>query len=533
MLIERKMATNESATTTKKSACKLRRLEKRARERGEKYIYNPEPAKEVPSASVSSAADETKYNAARKLKSALDELEENPNNINSKDRRSAKRKAEAIAIEEVNASTEGGGESETENKIATADELLEWLTKNQDRLQKKKKKKAYDGTIALSPEDEIKLKAATKYQKALADIEMNEELNSKDRRSAKRKADAIAVEDCQGSSFENIESLLEWHETYLINRIQNKKKRKAKELTEDGESNKKTDPYILFVGQIPFEITPDEIFKHFKKYMNVGRSKVISSREDMIIRIPQDEKAKPKTKTITNDDGTTTTTTTKRHKGFAFCEFQNPEIMFECLKMHHTSLNGRRINVIRAAGGGKAARTEKHKQRKKEQDDYISSTVDRIVQEHIDRGDLKDGELDNGAILLCKRRSAALVEMALGRYIEERTEKTNGGSELENPSAYFTNLMCRITDEDPNSKSKGKGAGKTGDSSPSSKRGGGGKGGEKKAFRAKDSSVFTKSGVDMSISTRTNDGKGGSRSDLSKIFPSSRGRGRGRGAYMR
>lgn len=529
------MTTNESssATTKKKSACKLRRLEKRALERGEKYIYNPEPAKEG-TRSTSGAADEAKYNAAQKLKLALDELEKNPNNLNSKDRRSAKRKAEAIAIEEANATTEGEGETEIENKIATADELLEWLTKNQDSIQKIKKKKSNDESVALSPDDEIKLKAATKYQKALADIEKNEELNSKDRRSAKRKADAIAVEDCQGTSLKNIESLLEWHETYLINSIQNKKKRKAEKMTEDGESKKRTDPYILFIGQIPFDATSDQIFKHFQKYMNVGRNKVISSREDMIIRIPQDEKAKPKTKTVTNDDGTTTTTTTKRHKGFAFCEFQNPEIMFECLKMHHTSLDGRRINVIRAAGGGKAARTEKHKQRKKEQDDYISSTVDKIIQEYIDRGDLKEGELDNGAILLCKRRSAALVEMAISRYIEERAEKMNGGSELENPSAYFTKLMCRITDEDPNSKSKGKGSGKTGDSSSSSKRGGGsGMGGESKAFRAKDSSVFTKSGVDMSISTRTHDGKGGSRSDLSKIFPSSRGRGRGRGAYMR
>ena len=60
-------------------------------------------------------------------------------------------------------------------------------------------------------------------------------------------------------------------------------------------------------------------------------------------------------------------------------------------------------------------------------------------------------------------------------------------------------------------------------------RGGGGRGGAREP-RSKDSSVFTKSGVDMSISDSKSDGRG----ELSKIFPSmGRGRGRGRGAYMR
>ena len=50
--------------------------------------------------------------------------------------------------------------------------------------------------------------------------------------------------------------------------------------------------------------------------------------------------------------------------------------------------------------------------------------------------------------------------------------------------------------------------------------------------RAYDSSVFAKSGVDMSISKRDDDKK--EINNLSKIFPSmGRGRGRGRGAYMR
>ena len=62
---------------------------------------------------------------------------------------------------------------------------------------------------------------------------------------------------------------------------------------------------------------------------------------------------------------------------------------------------------------------------------------------------------------------------------------------------------------------------------------GGGRGcGSSKDPRAQDSSVFAKSGVDMSISERDDDKK--EINNLSKIFSSmGRGRGRGRGAYMR
>ena len=113
-------------------------------------------------------------------------------------------------------------------------------------------------------------------------------------------------------------------------------------------------------------------------------------------------------------------------------------------------------NVIRSGGGGKAARIETHKQRKIEQDKFISSTVDKIIQDYISEGKLKEGELDNGAVLLCKRRSAATVEAALAEYIEQR-----GDGQFDNLSAFFTTVMCMLVTEEGSGASDRKGRTRT------------------------------------------------------------------------
>ena len=491
----------------KKSAAQIRRMEKRALERGEAYeapIVKDDGDDEQKQQLI-------KYEAALKLKKTLNDIETNVDTLNSKEKRSAKRKAEAIALEEVQKGQEEGDDASTS---LTATELLEWLEQNEDGFQKTVNKQQEER--GLTKQQRKTLKAAKTYLDTLQEIENNEELVSKDRRSAKKKAEAIA---CQDSQVDDIQKLLDHYETNK-GLLQKKKKRKVKDtdLEEDGQT-KKINPYILFVGQIPYDTTSETLFSHFENYMG----KALITKDTMKIRIPNNDKDK------------------KESKGYAFVEFTDPEAMYECLKMHHTPLNGRRINVIRSAGGGKAARIETNKQRKIEQDDYISTTVDKMIKDNIQEGKLKEGELDQGAILLCKRRSAATVEVALGTYFEQRGERV-----FDNPSAFFTNVMCQVTDEGPvkgksgKGRGGGRGGGKSGSGRGSGGGGGGGKsgggrgsGGGSKEPRSRDASVFTKSGVDMSISEKDDDAAAGE-GNLSRIFPSmGRGRGRGRGAYMR
>mmetsp|Transcript_6593 Transcript_6593/g.12431 ORF Transcript_6593/g.12431 Transcript_6593/m.12431 type:complete len:465 (+) Transcript_6593:561-1955(+) len=437
------------ANNKKKTAAQIRRMEIRAQQRGQTYEYK-EPHTSALEETNSNAADsgrpynetlleedKVKYEAAFELKSTLDELEKNPLELNSKDKRSARRKAEALAVQKVKEATTG---TKRQRTVDDAIQLMEWFHNNRKQLEKKfsshakknGKEKGQGKEDAAEKLDSLKLLTVQTYHSTMSEIEKNQNLNAKDRRSAKRKAEAIALQE---TNMETMEDLIDWyqenHHRLEEQQMIKGKKRKLDDDNDDAvlDAARRKNPYILFVGQIPFSTSSDDIFQHFQKYMG----KDVITRDCMQIRIPKDENAKEKNgKSESN-----------RTKGFAFVEFQDPKIMHECLKMHHTSLSGRRINVIQAAGGGKAARAQKQKERKLEQDEYISSTVDKIIREYIESGKLKDGELDKGSISLCKRRNAAIVEAALLQYIEKRGDK-----ELENPSAFFTKVMCKITDDD-------------------------------------------------------------------------------------
>lgn len=489
MFIEKTMA-------SKKSAAQIRRMERRAQQRGQTYQHikpdNVPVAVDTPCSVVSiekqdeCQEDKLKYEVACELEATLQELEQNPLGLNSKDKRTARRKAEALAMQKI----KEGNLCDKDSGMSCLDavQLLAWLEKNKKRMES-----------AIShvhvEEDQTKLLAVNKYHATLSDIEHDESLNAKERRSAKRKAEAIALQE---TNMQKLDDLLSWYQENrqrLEQQNPRGKKRKQNQDPNDGGDLPRKNPYILFVGQIPFSTSSDEIFQHFQKFMGND----IITKDCIKIRIPMDEKTREK-------DGSS-----KQTKGFAFVEFQDPKLMHECLKMHHTSLKGRRINVIRAAGGGKASRVQKHKQRKIEQDEYISSTVDKIINEYIESGKLKEGELDTGSISLCKRRNAATVEAALAQYIEKRGDK-----QLANPSAFFTNVMCTITDDAFL-------ASKDIESNP--------KRGKPPVHQAK--TVLKRglaSTVDMTISKKSDNF---ATENLEKIFPSlGRGRGRGRGGYM-
>lgn len=459
-----------SAKIMGKSAAKIRRNQNRAAARGETYEYTP-PAKKEETPEDESL-NQTKAAAAKELVEKLAELEKNPDNLNSKDRRTAKRKAEAIAAELAGCS---------------AEELLKW----HDQHGKKHKKAKTSNNAAAAPtmckEEEAKLASAKKLKEALANLELDEEMNSKERRSAKRKAEAIAAEETGMDSAE----LLTWYET--LNPAKN-------------ESKKRSTPYILFVGQLAYTTTSEMLFNHFQTTLG----KEIITSDTLKIRLLTDGK-------------------TNKSKGMAFVELSTPEIMYECLKMHLTHLDGRRINVERSSGGGSAAKKSKISAYREKQSHFISETMDKIISHHIDNGDIGQDELDEGVIALCKRHSAVVVEQALKEYVEEkrvrRERKEKLGEkeeeELRNPSAFLTHMIGRVAEEgmDSSKSDRGKGRGGTGSN-------GNGRG-SWSGKENKSDSVLEKSGVDMSISQTGN-------KNISTIFPSmQRGRGRGRGrGYM-
>ena len=358
--------------------------------------------------------------------------------------------------------------------------------------------------------DVMRAKAAKKLKKALADIETDQDLKSKERRSAKRKAEAIASEEAGGC---DTSELLDWYEKEGSAVVIPKEDKASKGPAT--KKQKKSTPYILFIGQLSYTTTTEGLFQHIKD--NIGKDektgKDLITPETLQVRLLTDEKKN------------------NRSRGMAFVETTNPEISYHLLKLHHTHLDGRRINVERSAGGGKEARKEKINSYRKEQQEYMSETVDRIIEDHKQKGELDDDELDEGVIALMKRHSANTVEIALAEYIEER------GKDMENPSAYLTSIIGRVAIEGadgankPTKKKemfgkKGRSPRRSGDSGGGSQRSGrqmpgGGMG------RLSKTSNFSKEGVDMSMSEPGGEGD----VDMGSIFPSM-SRGRGRGAYM-
>ena len=394
------------------------------------------------------------------------------------------------------------------------------VSKNDDRDPTK-------GKETMSKEDKAKRNAANKLKKDLASIESDEGMKAKDRRSAKRKAEAIAVES---SGCASVEELLQWHEIHGGNDDQPDQKRRKKQ--DDPGSSKPSNPYILFIGQLSYDTTKESLFLHFEKQLKDDDHHV--TKENFKIRLLTDPK-------------------TKKSRGMAFVEVcDDPELLYSCLKLHHTHLEGRRINVERSAGGGKHSETRKAKlqQFREEQVKHMEDTVDAVLEDYHKRGEIREqGELDAGVILLCKRHSAAVVQASLERYVE------SNGRDMDNPSAYLTFLLGKLAEEgiynDREKEEKNKRSSTTdtkrkapgGKASSGKAYGGNASGGKASvgtassithdAKRLKKSNIapskfahseFAKQGIDMEMAGAAGD-------NAYAIFPSLARRGRGRG-YM-
>ena len=173
----------------------------------------------------------------------------------------------------------------------------------------------------MSEEGKRKLDAARRLSESLAKLEKDEKLNAKERRSGKRKAEAIASEETGGG---DVGGLLEWYKTMAPPPPPPPNTKDA-----DGARKGKKIPYILFVGQLSFGTTSDMLFEHFRS--TLGKDAKVT-RESVKIRLLVDPKKKNKS------------------RGMAFVELESPEVMYECLKLHLTHLDGRRINGAWVSG---------------------------------------------------------------------------------------------------------------------------------------------------------------------------------------
>ena len=141
---------------------------------------------------------------------------------------------------------------------------------------------------------------------------------------------------------------------------------------------------MLFVGQLSYETESSGIFEHFKK--GLGEDHPVTS-ENLKVRLLTTKgggtDGKKEEEDGDGDDpegGKKSKKSQSKSRGMAFLDLSDPELMYACLKMHHTDLDGRRINVERSAGGksGSEARKEKISGYRKDQEGHMSETVEKV-----------------------------------------------------------------------------------------------------------------------------------------------------------
>jgi hypothetical protein len=200
-------------------------------------------------------------------------------------------------------------------------------------------------------------KVALRLHRELLKIEQDTEMNAKTRRSAKRKVEAIAAEDA-GCTLEELMALdVKVEVVEVVEQVDGKGQKWGLADTNNNDcgetSMSSTLPYILFVGQIAFTTTAESLFDHFKRILSKDYDKdagtVITSK-NLRVRLLSDKR-------------------TGKSKGMAFVEVDNPQLLYECLKLHRSLLEGRRINVERTVGGGTKSdrRKERIQELRKEQ----------------------------------------------------------------------------------------------------------------------------------------------------------------------
>ncbi|KAG9080734.1 hypothetical protein FRC06_006208 [Ceratobasidium sp. 370] len=156
----------------------------------------------------------------------------------------------------------------------------------------------------------------------------------------------------------------------------NKTKKKRVEKAELGNAEglgatvevHKAKKFILFVGNLPYNISKEQIQEHFRECKPPPSVRLLTSKP---------RSGKPQT-----------AVQAAKSKGCAFLEFSSHSVMQLAIRKHHTELAGRRINVELTAGGGGNSdqRKEKLRVRNRTLDQQRKKGADRLAAKNPNSG---------------------------------------------------------------------------------------------------------------------------------------------------
>lgn len=125
-------------------------------------------------------------------------------------------------------------------------------------------------------------------------------------------------------------------------------------------------PYIVFVGQLDFLTSGEEVTQYLRSKGIEGSIKT---------RLLKDKE-------------------TGNSKGMAFVELETAAEMYKCVALHHSILNGRMINIEKSCGGkNKDVRKEKLTEKRHEQVQKLNESVERLLDTYATQGVIQADKL--------------------------------------------------------------------------------------------------------------------------------------------
>ncbi|KAL2367489.1 hypothetical protein RJ035_001738 [Blastomyces gilchristii] len=247
-----------------------------------------------------------------------------------------------------------------EKKVREADEVVE---ERQDKKKKKKEKKEkkekrkdkkdVEGKDKLSKEGEEK--GEGEQEAVPGNLENQEKKKSKKSKDKKEKKRSKDKKDKEGVMLPEHGDMTEKPAAVETDAAEVNSVDKTIEGTNGHDEEKKSQRFIVFIGNLPFQTTLEAVQKHFAKI------------DPSHVRLPSEKGG-------------------KKGRGFAFIEFDHYDRMKTCLKLYHHSLfddgknPARKINVELTAGGG-GSKSETRKARIVEKNTKLSEQRARAAKE--------------------------------------------------------------------------------------------------------------------------------------------------------
>ncbi|CAH1772360.1 unnamed protein product [Owenia fusiformis] len=210
-----------------------------------------------------------------------------------------------------------------------------WWDKHRKKADGMFKEEPDDTVAAVSPVEQNGNNLCIKIQ---SKDQEDQDVKSEDKIDAqndnKSESQAVAEEDSErpakkrrrnkkSKNKDKVSNLLETKQESENNEKElDKSEKDSKETAKKPEKKAQKKSYVLFVGNLPYNVTKQQLEEHF---IRTGGVKTI--------RLPTEK-------------------TTGKPRGFAYIEFKNNKAFMFALMLHHTELLGRQINVEFTSIGG-------------------------------------------------------------------------------------------------------------------------------------------------------------------------------------